>query len=194
MSPPVERELKFPVAEVEAVRRQLRSAGAEQVRDEGFECNWVFDRNDELRSEHRLLRLRTDPTGRRLTVKGKASFDGHTKVREEIEIEVSDFELTCQLLSFLGYEPVTRYEKYREEWSLDGCSVVVDRTPIGRFVEFEGSAPAGVAARCGFDPQSAERRSYLQLYDDLRVERPELPPDMVFGSVGSTEAPPRDSG
>jgi hypothetical protein len=37
-----------------------------------------------------------------------------------------------------------------------------------------------VAKRCGFDPDKAERRSYLRLYEDYLKSHPAAPPEMVF--------------
>ena len=53
-------------------------------------------------------------------------------------------------------------------------------TPIGDFVEFEGDKAEAVAKRCGFDPATAVRKSYLMLYEDYVAEHPGAPPDMVF--------------
>ncbi len=58
--------------------------------------------------------------------------------------------------------------------------MALDHTPIGDFVEFEGDDAVQAAARMGFDPATAERRSYLRLYEDWRRDHPELPADMMF--------------
>jgi hypothetical protein len=61
-----------------------------------------------------------------------------------------------------------------------GVTVALDRTPIGEFAEFEGEAAEALAKRFGFDPDKAERRSYLRLYNDYLKEHPDAPPDMTF--------------
>jgi predicted adenylyl cyclase CyaB len=140
----------------------------------------VFDRRDELYGSGRLLRLRSDAQGSRVTFKGPPRFEEGVKIREEIEVAVGHAEQMRDLLVRLGYRVVRRYEKVREEWRLVGTQVALDHTPIGDFVEFEGEDAAATAARCGFDPAAAERRSYLRLYEDWRRDHPEFPPDMVF--------------
>jgi len=175
-----ERELKFATADLEDVRRRLRELGAEQKTAAMFEDNRIFDHRGELRARRELLRLRLDDHGARLTFKGVPRFDGGVKIREELEVEVSDAAEITLLLERLGYEPVRRYQKKREEWHLGACAVALDHTPIGDFVEFEGAEAASAARRCGFEPATAEVRSYLDLYDDHRRSHPSAPPDMLF--------------
>ena len=50
--------------------------------------------------------------------------------------------------------------------SSGGVTIALDHTPIGDFAEFEGDGAETVAKRCGFDPDKAERRSYLRLYEE----------------------------
>jgi predicted adenylyl cyclase CyaB len=177
-----ERELKFALQgrSLDDMRQRLVAAGAERKRAAARECNWVFDRRDELFGSSRLLRLRTDGSGCRLTFKGPPRFEENLKVRDEIEVTVAHAEAMRDLLVRLGYRVVRRYEKVREEWRLAAVTVALDHTPIGDFVEFEGDDAVQAAARMSFDPGTAERRSYLRLYEDWRREHPELPADMML--------------
>ena len=68
----------------------------------------------------------------------------------------------------------------REEWLVGGVTIALDHTPIGDFAEFEGDRAEVVAKRCGFDPDKAERRSYLRLYEDYLKHHPDAPPEMTF--------------
>lgn len=180
-----ERELKFALgAPLDEARERLQELGAEMVADASLERNWVFDRRDELFASGRLLRLRVDAGGARLTYKGPPRFEEGLKVRDELETEVGDAETLRSLLARLGYHVVQRYEKLRESWRLDGTLVALDHTPLGDFVEFENGDAVAVAERCGFDPRLAERRSYLRLWEDHRREDPRAPRDMVFEGSG----------
>lgn len=176
----IERELKFACDDLEAVRERLADLGAERQAAAAFEDNLVFDRNGELEGAGRVLRLRSDRRGARLTVKGQARFEEGLKLRDEREISVGDPAETRLLLEMLGYEVVQRYQKMREEWQLGSVLAALDHTPIGDFVEFEGSKAAQVASRCGFEVEAAEQRSYIHIYADHLREHPDAPPQMVF--------------
>jgi len=178
--PTFERELKFHVTGLSDLRSRIEELGAERETPSTFEDNVVFDREGELAAAGRLLRLRQDHHGARLTYKGRARFEGQVKVRLEHETTVGSADEIRLLLERLGYRIVARYEKHREEWLLGGVSIALDHTPIGDFAEFEGAGAETVASRCGFDIESAERRAYLRLYHDYLKEHPEAPAQMVF--------------
>jgi adenylate cyclase class 2 len=177
-----ERELKIAVDDPADLRRRLHTAGARLRHAESFEDNEIWDRAGELRAAGCLLRLRRDGHGARLTFKGPATFDGALKIRDEHETAVGDADRLAQILAALGYAPVRRYQKYREEWALGDVVVAVDRTPLGWFVEFEGEEAAAAAAHCGCDPEQALLHDYLTLWAAHRRSHPAAPADMVFGS------------
>ncbi len=78
----------------------------------------------------------------------------------------------------MGYTPVFRYEKFREEYTASGVVVAVDETPIGTFVELEGEPAAihSLAARLGFAPSDFVTASYRTLF----VAAGGPGPDMLF--------------
>ena len=175
-----ERELKFANVEHSVLRERLIDLAAEKEASGALEDNWIFDRDDELLQSGRVLRLRIDRRGTHLTYKGPAAFDGKVKIREEHETTVGDPKKARALLEALGYRGVHRYQKIREEWRLGSIVIALDHTPIGDYAEFEGPDCERVARRCGFDPEEAERRSYLRLYADYRKDHPEAPVFMEF--------------
>lgn len=176
-----EREIKFPGVELDKLRDRLIELEAERKGPSAFEDNWILDRGNELMKDGKILRLRTDGGKARLTFKGPMRLEGNLKIREEHEIEVESAERARALLENLGFSVVRRYQKMREEWQLGGVTIALDHTPIGDFAEFEGDRAEVVAKRCGFDPEKAERRSYLRLYEDYLKQHPDSPPEMVFG-------------
>jgi len=176
----LEKELKFPGVELDGLRERLIELEAERVGPSSFEDNWILDRNNELLSTGRILRLRTDAGRARLTLKGPMRLEGNLKVREEHEVTIETADAARALLEGLGYSVVRRYQKMREEWRLGGVTIALDHTPIGDFAEFEGDRAEVVAKRCGLDADKAERRSYLRLYEDYLKEHPDAPPEMVF--------------
>jgi adenylate cyclase class 2 len=128
------------------------------------------------------LRLRRARGRAILTYKGPARFSGSIKIREERETAVEDAEEIEAILAGLGFLRKFRYEKRREEWLFESCTVALDETPIGRFVEVEGEPTAirRVVVALGLDFTEAIPYSYARLYDERRREDPSLPEDMVF--------------
>jgi predicted adenylyl cyclase CyaB len=191
--PPLEREIKVPVGDLEPVRQRLVALGATLEQAMGLERNWVLDRSGpssgpgvELLSSGQLLRLREDARGARLTYKGRVRFEGGAgtvKVREEREVRVAPGVETLAILRALGFEVVRRYEKRREEWHLHGAAVALDDTPLGSFVEVEGGSPEEVARALGLDPARAARGSYLALWEEHRRSRPEAGRDMMVDAA-----------
>jgi len=178
----LERELKFACSELNELRERLVAMGAERIAAPSLEDNAVFDREDELRENGRLLRLRRDGQGARLTYKGPARSDKGVKIREERETRVDDADAVDRILTNLGYAVVYRYQKRREEWRVGGVAIALDHTPIGDFVEFEGERAEKLAERFDFQPEVAERRNYIQLYREYRRQNPSAPENMIFSS------------
>ena len=91
-----------------------------------------------------MLRVRIENGKSRLTFKGPVQ-PGIMKVREELETVVGDGDVLLRVLEELGLHVWFRYEKYREEFAHEDVIVAIDETPVGVFVEIEGSEP-GIAA------------------------------------------------
>lgn len=182
---PTETELKIPVGDLADIRSRLAMRDATRTHPPERETNILLDTEQaELGREGRVLRLRSIGGRRRLTLKGPATFEGTIKSREELEVEVGDVDTVAAILLRLGYSPVFRYEKDREEWDDERVTISLDHTPMGDFVELEGDAERlPEAARClGLDPGDAVHGSYPSLWREHRDRHPELalPRDMVF--------------
>lgn len=140
----MEIEIKFYLPELGSVRKSLLAVGATSS-GRHFEVNLRFDdASERLRHAGRLLRLRKD-TAATLTFKRPPTAPSPEgfKVFEEIEVQVGDFEKTCALLRELGFQPVQRYEKYRETLiSADQTHFCLDTMPYGHFLEIEGRPEA----------------------------------------------------
>jgi adenylate cyclase class IV len=95
------------------------------------------------------------------------------KIREEHEIRVSDQEGATRILEGLGLRPCFRYEKFRTTYQLPGIGnlkVEVDETPIGLFLELEGTRREidRAAARLGFGSAEYITKSYGALFMEER--------------------------
>lgn len=168
----LEVEVKFLVAAIGPIKERLAVVGAELIAPRVYERNVRFDTSGEtLRSRWELLRLRQD-TRTRLTFKGPAAEaqTSEAKVREEIELEIGDFDRMAAILQRLGFQPVQIYEKYRETYRLSDVEVVLDEMPYGDFVELEG-AEAGIkaaAALLGLGWSQRVLANYLALMELAR--------------------------
>jgi adenylate cyclase, class 2 len=115
--------------------------------------------------------------------------DGPHKVREEIEMEVTDAAKLRAIFEGLGMNGWFRYEKYRTTFRLPaskawarGLLIELDETPIGTFVELEGPAAAidRAAAELGYSKRDYVLKNYLSLYVEDCRRRGEQPLHMVF--------------
>ena len=88
------------------------------------------------------------------------------KVREEIETTVGDGRTLLAVLERVGLYLTFRYEKYREEFAAHEVVIAIDETPVGTFVELEGSERGikAVAARLGRAPADYVTASYRTLF------------------------------
>ncbi len=164
---PREIEVKLRLEDVAAVRAALRGLGARLTRERHFEDNVLFDdAAGSLRSQGSLLRLRRVGSAGLLTFKGPREIIAGLKSREERETGVADPDVLHVILARLGFQPVFRYQKYRESWSHRGQAIEVDETPIGAFLEIEGDREGigAVAAELGYRPQDYVGESYVGLF------------------------------
>lgn len=119
---------------VDDIIKKLESLNATKV-GEWNQRRYVYDFNP-IR-ENEWIRLRTNGEKVTLTYKNieKDSVDG----TKELEIEVSDFEETNQLLNVLGYNAKAYQENKRICYILNNVEVDIDFWPlIPAYLEIEG--------------------------------------------------------
>ncbi len=135
-----EIEVKFLVDDLHALRQRVLAMGATLHTPRTYEDNWCFDTPDQrLRQEGCLFRLRRDRRARLTYKEPAATADTAFKIRQEYEIEVSDFAQAREILEKLGFTPIFRYEKYRETYRYQDAEILFDDTPLGIFMEIEAS-------------------------------------------------------
>lgn len=167
----MEREVKFYIADLDALRATLEGSGAQLIQPRSHEFNLRFDTPDRaLARNAQVLRLRRD-TASRLTFKGPQRAREGIAERVEIETTVGDFETTRQLLEALGYRVSMIYEKYRAVYRLGETLVTLDEMPFGTFAEIEGPdgvAIRGVCEQIGLLWEARTLQSYALLFETVR--------------------------
>lgn len=179
----LETEIKLAVANAPAARRRLRAAGFRISRPRVFEANTLYDTPDgRLRRAGSMLRVREVKSAAKLTFKGPVRA-GRFKSREELEVDAGEAKVLCRILERLGFQAIFRYEKYRAEWRRDAGGVAtLDETPIGVYLELEGSSRwiDRTAKRLGFTGSDYLTASYWRLYADRCASQGRLRGNMVF--------------
>jgi adenylate cyclase class 2 len=168
-----EIEAKLKVDSLATVERRLAECGGSFLR-ETIQTDRYYDTADrELTRTDKALRLRADSKGGRerfiLCYKGPKEQDDYKK-RIELEIEVSDADVTESLLGALGYAKALAFNKKRRLWQLQGCEVALDELPLlGVFVEIEGpdsDTIARVQAMLGLSDAPHIMASYACMVDE----------------------------
>ena len=185
-----ETEIKLRIADVPAMRKQLRKFGFVPIHRRALEDNVLYDTPDrKLRQVRSLIRLRHYGARWVLTYKDTPDPDQHFKSRVELETEIQEPQAIRSILEVLGLQPVFRYQKYRAHYrQLDpgpgrpGGEVALDETPVGNFLELEGSRAwiDRVARQLGYSRSDYTTSSYGALYREDCRKRGVPPGDMLF--------------
>jgi adenylate cyclase, class 2 len=182
MSTTLEREIKLRFPDPEQARSSILGAGALPLRGRRFQEDCLIDTEDQaLRRRFSVLRVRIETGNMRLTFKGPAQ-SSHMKLREELETGVADGEVVLRVFERLGYTVWFRYQKYREEFSHEDVVIALDETPIGTYVEIEGTEKGitGMALALGRTETDYVLDSYPSLFLKHRREYGLYGEHMVF--------------
>ncbi|MDQ1353169.1 MAG: adenylate cyclase, class 2 [Acidobacteriota bacterium] len=157
---------------IENTKGRILANNFQVLHERAFERNIVFDTPDaKLKARKCLLRLRKKGDTNTVTFKQPLekplSRDDTTyKIKQETEVEVSDFEGMENIFTGLGYEVFFIYEKYREEFQKEDVKIMLDETPIGNFIEIEGPGEAidRTARELGYSKSDYITDNYLTLF------------------------------
>ena len=178
---PVELEAKIPVDSHDAVRSALQNAGATYI-GRVLEVNHLLDRADcSLRDAGCGLRVRSitilDGTGpgATMTFKGPKQA-GAFKQREEHETPIENADAALAILRGLGHTRELVFEKRRETWRMNDCTIELDEVPVlGNYVEVEGPSPdaiQSVLALLDLDAANTVGDSYVAMLADTAPDSP----------------------
>lgn len=180
---PREIEIKLKVSNTRQVKRVLRALGFRQIAPRRLEHNFLFDFPDRrLTRAGCALRLRTKDRRQLLTFKGAASTAGGYKSREELETGAGSALVLRRILARLGLRESFAYSKYRTAYGRgklakpgvkSGNSLVYDETPVGNYIELEGSRRwiDHVAGQLGYRREDYVTAGYAALYHQGRAVR-----------------------
>ena len=119
---------------------KLEELGAKKIGD-WHQKRYVYDFIP--KRENEWIRLRTNGKETTLTYKNIESKD--ISGTKELEIVVSDFEETNQLLKIMGYTPRSFQENLRTRYYLDHIELDIDTWPlIPTYLEIEGNSEEDV--------------------------------------------------
>jgi predicted adenylyl cyclase CyaB len=179
----IETEIKLKITDLRGFCLQLNALNPDVLSARHFEDNHLLDFPDQkLKSAQCLLRIRFAEGRGFLTYKGPPLPEGIFKTREELETKLQSGAVALQIFEQIGMRVWFRYQKYRREFALDRVHVAVDETPIGDYVEFEGSEEGirNLAQRMEIAESQFLRTSYYALYLDYCRQRGETPQFMIF--------------
>ncbi|HSC29838.1 MAG TPA: class IV adenylate cyclase, partial [Vicinamibacterales bacterium] len=181
----LEREVKLRFGSVDEAHAAVLSCGATPLLGRRLQEDALLDTDDEqLRRRRCVLRIRMESGKSRLTFKGPMQ-PSVMKVREELETVVGDGAILLRVLQELGLHVWFRYEKYREEFAHEDVIVAIDETPVGVFVEIEGSETgvSAMAEQLGRTTADYILDSYRGLFLKYREEYGLAGTDMVFADT-----------
>lgn len=120
---------------VKEIENKLIELGAVKEGDY-FQKRKLYNFHEEYRG--RFIRLRTNGVNTTLTIKDKSAKKDIGSVKE-LEVEVSDFEKTNQIMNMLGYEHSMYQENKRTIYRLGDIEFDIDTWPmIPTYLEIEG--------------------------------------------------------
>ena len=186
-----ETEVKIYMKDLNLVRHALESLGADCVQKRVHERNTRYDLpNASLTSRGVVLRLRED-SRIMLTYKEPGTIERGIISREELEVEVSDFEIMEAILGKFGYHHAMFYEKYRAVYELDGALIMLDELPFGNFVEIEGDANRieALMEKLGLADVERLADSYSKLFDYVKYHLELNFRDLTFENFADIDVP-----
>ncbi len=182
MAGSLEREIKLRFDSADAARGAVLALDATLVRARRLQSDIILDTADGTMAGARsALRVRLEPDRSFLTFKGPPQ-PSVMKLREELETRVEDGVLLLTILERLGFRVAFRYEKFREEYEGHGVLFAIDETPVGTYVEIEGSDTgiADASTRLGRSESDYIVASYRTLYMQACEAGGVEPRDMLF--------------
>ena len=165
----IEKEVKFKVTSQEKIQKKLKELNAKCL-GTAFQKTIRFENNGKLKKQGLFLRVRS---GFKNTITLKSKIKGASEKiyqREEIEIEISDIEKMRSIIHKLGFADEYIMEKYRTQYNIDDCEIVLDKLPFGNFIEIEGDEEKifNLIKKLGLNKNKLINKTYWDLFEDYK--------------------------
>lgn len=170
-----EFEIKFLEVDIPQLEKKLIEIGAKKA-GEYFYKRRHFDYPDlRLDKNHEWIRVRDE--GNRIVLTHKKRINPSQPIKDavmnETEVEVDDFDKTCQILYAVGLEEKNYQENKRIRYKKADIEYDIDIWPkLPPYLEIEGKniQSVEIAAReLGFDPNEAVRYTAWHMYRDKGI-------------------------
>jgi len=195
MSQKLEQEVKFAYPDLPALEKKLIESGAKLKQPRTFERNLRFDTaTRDLATTFQVLRLRQD-THTWLTYKGPSDLNAEVNARQELEVTVSEFQTSKEILEALGFEVSIIYEKHRSAFMLEDVEVSLDEMPFGNFIELEGPNTESIrkaAERLGLQWEDRIVLGYMNMFQIIKERLMLTFRDLTFGNFADVDITPGD--
>lgn len=146
----IEFEAKFYPINKEKIRTKLKNLGAELVFPERKMRRAIVDQRVYGQLKCDYIRVRDEGNVIRMSAKTHAREGGKLDDQKEVEVEVSDYEKTLQIIELMGFKFDKYQETLRETWHLKGVEVVIDTWPgLDTYIEIEGKTEKEVKSIAG---------------------------------------------
>ena len=175
----IEYEVRVLEINKEEIQSKLEELNATLIEDV-LQKRYVYDFKPVNPSK--WIRLRTNGTKSTLTIKNveSSNIDG----TKEVEIEVSDFDTTNEILGELGYSPRGIQENKRIKYDLNGVEVDIDTWPrIPTYLEIEGISEKEVydtLELLGIPKEKATSLDVQSIYEEIYGIDLEKEPNLSF--------------
>lgn len=134
----IEYEATYLNINKEELRKKLTKIGAKLLRPEYKQKRYSFDLQPLGKDFWQWARVRDE--GNKITMAYKSiPLNSRIEEQEEVEIEISDFNLGVELLEKLGAKIKNYSENLRERWIYNDVEIDIDTWPyLDSYVEIEG--------------------------------------------------------
>ena len=171
---PKEIDTKFKITDPKALKESLKKIGAAFISKNLEQDTYYLSPKSNLALE--VIRLRNINGKGIFTLKKAQPFKGSYvyKIRNELEVDVSDPQKFNQMLLALGFKPIFVKEKVRHTYRFGGANICIDELPyLGFYLEIEGtkSKIRIIAKKLNLDIKKAIAVTYLEIFKQYNKRR-----------------------